>query len=131
MLQFRKRNTLVALVAALVIGVSYRYWLTAPVLGNWSVGKWRTVGFVFAVVIGFLLVRIGLNNLLALVCSSMVGLVLGGIWTAMEAPNDVTTSLSTKLSEAFIDSLRLWPEIALFTVAVALGGLVIRLVNRR
>jgi hypothetical protein len=127
----RPRDTISALLAATVGGVLYRYWLTAPALGRLSITEWRFIAFGVAVVVGVVLVRTGLN-LAALACSSVVGLVLGGIWAALGAPtHDVTIPLSTELSNAFGHSLILWREMALLTVAVTLGGFLSHVVNRR
>jgi len=99
------------------------------VLGRLSIAQWRYIAFGVAVLIGVVLVRLGLN-IAVLACTSVVGLVLGGTWAALVAPKDVTTPLSTELSNAFNYSLTLWREMVLLTVAVALGGLLSRVVNR-
>ena len=128
----RPRDAINALLVATVSGVLYRYWLNAPVLRHLSMGQWRSVAFGVVVVIGVVLVRIGLNNLAALACSSVVGLFLGGTWAALEVPTlDVTSPISTEPSQAFGSNLTLWREIALLTIAVTLGGLLSRFVNRR
>lgn len=129
MLPFRQQGTIRAFLGAAVIGVLYRYWLTAPILGRLSVTQWHVIAFGVAVVIGVALVRVGLN-LALIACSSVIGLVLGGIWAALVAPNDVTIPISTELSNAFKHSFTLWWQIAILTVAVTLGGFLSRALNR-
>lgn len=125
MLASRPQDIGRALLAATVTGVLYRYWLAAPVLHLLSVTLWHVIALGAALVIGIVLVQIGLN-LATLMCSSALGLILGGACAALAANDlhgDVSMSLDTQLSDALSFSLALWREVALLTLAVAIGGL--------
>jgi hypothetical protein len=105
-------------VIALLIAVLYRYWLVTPVLQYLSIGKWRLVAIVVAAGIGCVMSLLRLPTL-TLVYASVAGLLLGGTWSAWQAPNDVPISVSG----AFASHLEsFWRQIIILTVATTVGG---------
>ena len=105
-------------VFTLLIAALYRYWLVTPVLQYLSFRKWHLVAIVVAVAIGCVMSLLRLPTL-ALVCTSLAGLLLGGTWTAWHAPNDVPISVSGAL-ESHLASF--WRQTIIFTVTVTVSG---------
>jgi hypothetical protein len=94
--------------------VLYHYWLVAPVLAYISANQWRVVAFAVAALIGCVAALLMLDAL-ALACTSLVGLLLGGTWAGWHTRSDVHISLSTAL-KSHVESF--WRDIVLLTIVV-------------
>jgi hypothetical protein len=113
------RSTVVkASAVALLTAVLYRYWLVTPVLQYLSIGKWYLVAMVVAAAAGCVMSLLRLPTL-ALVCTSVAGLLLGGTWAAWQAPNDIPISVSGAF-ESHLESF--WRQIIVLTVTTTVGG---------
>jgi hypothetical protein len=105
-------------VVALLIAVHYRYWLVTPVLHYMSIGKWYLVAMVVAAATGSVMSLLRLP-ILALVCASVAGLLLGGTWAAWQVPNDVPISVSGAF-ESHLKSF--WRLLIILTATLTVGG---------
>jgi hypothetical protein len=105
-------------VIILLIAVLYRYWLVTPVLKYLSIGKWYLVAIVVATATGCVMSLLRLPTVV-LACASVAGLLLGGTWTAWQAPNDVPISVSGA-SESYLVSF--WRQLLILTVITTVGG---------
>lgn len=105
-----------AFIATAVFAVSYKYWLTAPVLHYFSIPRWRLLAVVIAAVCGGALSLLRFSTT-ALSVGAITGLLLGGTWAAWTAPHDMTISVSY----AFTSFLELfWREVLRLTLATTL-----------
>jgi hypothetical protein len=104
-------------VVTSLISVLYRYWLVTPVLQYLSIGKWYLVAIVVAAVTGCGMSLLRLPTP-ALMCASVVGLLLGGTWAAWQAPNDVPISVSGAF-ESHLESF--WRQIIILTVTITVS----------
>jgi hypothetical protein len=112
------RDVINSVLAAVLVAILYRYWLTVPALLYFSMAAWLCVGVLVFVVYGcaFSFFRLPIQ---ALACSSLVGLLVGGTWGELETPNDV----SVLVGEAFrIHLITCWPDIVILTVAAVVTG---------
>ena len=106
------------LVAAALIATMYRYWLLAPVLQHVSILRWRLLAFVVAAACGGVLALLRLP-VIAMVCESMIGLLMGGTWAAFQGQTDVRMTIV----DAFLSHLEpLWPTVILLTVTASISG---------
>ena len=107
-----------ASITAATFAISYRYWLTTPVLSYVSIGRWRLIGIVAAAVCGGVLSLLRVSTP-ALSFGAVAGLLLGGTWAAWTSPNDVAISVEY----AFTSHLQtFWREILGLTLAATLAG---------
>jgi len=107
-----------ATVVAAIFAVVYRYWLLAPVLQRVSVSHWRLIAIVVAAMCGggLSLLRVSMS---ALSCGTIAGLLFGGTWAELKAPNDIRVSVY----DAFATHLEsFWWEILILTFAASLAA---------
>jgi hypothetical protein len=105
-----------ALIAAAIFAVLYKYWLTTPVLQYISITRWRLLAVVIAAACGAAMSLLRFSAL-ALSCGALTGLLLGGMWSAWTAPNDVAISVA----HAFASHLEsLWREVLRLAFATTL-----------
>jgi len=91
--------------------MSYRLWLTYPILQNLTVSEWRIVAILAAAIFGAAAALAKLPPYFS-VPAILVGLFFGGAWAGLSAPHDVPT---TFLAE-FVGHLRgFWPEVVLLS----------------
>lgn len=110
-----KREVIFVSILAAFIAILYRYWLILPVLEYLTIGQWRLVALLIAATIGVLMSRLKLS-LLAVVCSSTVGLLLGGTWAA-HFGEDIPISVAF----AFASSMTFWRDEIVLIVASLIG----------
>lgn len=105
-------------MAAVPIAILYRYWLIAPVLQYFGIGRWRFFAIAVAAACGGVWALLRLS-VLALVCGSMAGVLLGGTWAEWQAPHDSPMSIG----RAFMSHLEsLWPTVITLTVTATVSG---------
>ena len=105
------RELSLELVFAIIVSVTYRFWLTYPILRNLTLGEWRAVAILVAAVFGIASALIRLPAYFGPLAMT-VGLSLGGAWASLSAPHDVRT---TFLAE-FTGHLEIfWREVVLLT----------------
>lgn len=100
--------------------ILYKFWLTYPILRILTIVQWKIVAVLVAAVLGIASGMAGLHAHLV-VGATMVGLVLGGAWAGLSAPNDVPTTFL----DQFVGHLKaFWPEVVLFTTVPMATNLV-------
>jgi hypothetical protein len=83
-----------------------------------SVGEWRLVAMVVAFAIGGLMSALR-SSIKTIVGAGAAGLLMGGTWATLQAPNDIPVSTI----DAFVSFVEVfWGQIFLLTAATAVGG---------
>jgi len=118
MVPIKLRDAVGVLIAAMLSGILYRYWLITPVLEYVTFNEWRAVAILVTLVVGgaWPLFK---WNVSTLVVGFLVGILVSGAWLAWRAQDALPASLGFAL-QSHLESF--WPDVIMLTVVVMLGG---------
>ena len=118
MVPIKRRDTAGVLIAAILSGVLYRYWLITPVLEYLTINEWRVLAVLVMLVIGSVWPLFEWK-VSSRVVGFIAGILVSGAWLEWRAQDALPASFGSAF-QSHLESF--WPDVTMLTAAVMLGA---------